>query len=93
MTRTRRRGVGSSVLVTAAVVASVVVLTGGMAWLGHRVSGTGPRVPEPGPVHSLPLRLTYVGRTPEGPRLMQNFLTFTSGARSSGRAADVVHAH
>jgi anthranilate synthase/aminodeoxychorismate synthase-like glutamine amidotransferase len=31
--------------------------------------------------------------TPDGPRLMQNFLTFTSGARSSGRAADVVHAH
>jgi anthranilate synthase/aminodeoxychorismate synthase-like glutamine amidotransferase len=31
--------------------------------------------------------------TPEGPRLMQNFLTFTSGARSGGRAADVAHAH
>ena len=31
--------------------------------------------------------------TPEGPRLMQNFLTFTSGVRSVGRAADVAHAH
>jgi anthranilate synthase/aminodeoxychorismate synthase-like glutamine amidotransferase len=31
--------------------------------------------------------------TPEGPRLMQNFLTFTSGVRSSGRPADVAHAH
>jgi len=31
--------------------------------------------------------------TPEGPRLMQNFLTFTSGVRSVGRAADVDHAH
>jgi len=31
--------------------------------------------------------------TPEGPRLMQNFLTFTSGVRSVGRAADLAHAH
>ena len=31
--------------------------------------------------------------TPGGPRLMQNFLTFTSGVRSVGRAADVAHAH
>jgi anthranilate synthase/aminodeoxychorismate synthase-like glutamine amidotransferase len=31
--------------------------------------------------------------TPEGPRLMQNFLTFTSGARSVAHAADVAHAH
>jgi anthranilate synthase/aminodeoxychorismate synthase-like glutamine amidotransferase len=30
--------------------------------------------------------------TPEGPRLMQNFLTFSSGARAGGRAADVAHA-
>ncbi len=30
--------------------------------------------------------------TPEGPRLMQNFLTFTSGARSGQGAADVAHA-
>ncbi len=30
--------------------------------------------------------------TPEGPRLMQNFLTFTTGARSSERAG-VAHAH
>jgi hypothetical protein len=31
--------------------------------------------------------------TPEGPRLLQNFLTFTSGARSVARAVDVAHAH
>jgi para-aminobenzoate synthetase component 2 len=31
--------------------------------------------------------------TPEGPRLMQNFLTFTSGARSSEHAAGGAHAH
>ena len=31
--------------------------------------------------------------TPEGPRLMQNFLTFTAGARSNERAAGVAHAH
>ena len=32
--------------------------------------------------------------TPEGPRLMQNFLAFTSGARSNERSsADVAHAH
>ena len=31
--------------------------------------------------------------TPDGPRLMQNFLSFTSGARSNERSADVAHAH
>ena len=53
----------------AAVVAAVVVLTGGMAWYGHRVSTTGTRLPQPGPGRHLDVELAYVGRTPAGPRL------------------------
>ncbi len=54
---------------TAAAVVAVVALTGGMAWLGHRVSDAGPQVPRPAPGRSLDLTLTYVGTTPAGPRL------------------------
>ena len=68
---TPRRGTSAfrGLLVTAAVVVAVVALTGGVASFAHRVSDTGPRVPQPKPVRHLDLDLAYVGRTPAGPRL------------------------
>ncbi len=82
----------------AAVVAAVVVLTGGMAWFGHRASTTGTRVPQPGPGRHLDVELAYVGRTPTGPRLFtethevpdtrQPALTVAIGALMTERPRD-----
>jgi hypothetical protein len=69
MTASGRTGPRGGLLGMAAVVAAVVVLTGGMAWYGHRVSTTGTRLPQPGPGRQLDVELAYVGRTPAGPRL------------------------
>src|SRR6059058_2493829 len=69
MTALRRTSASRGLLAATAVVAAVVVLTGGVAWFGHRVSTTGTRVPQPGPGRHVDVDLAYVGLTPAGPRL------------------------
>ncbi|MBV9832027.1 MAG: GerMN domain-containing protein, partial [Marmoricola sp.] len=63
-------------LAAAGVVAAVVALTGGMAWLGHRTTSTAPRPPAPTPVRTVEVALAYVGSTPVGPRLFTEVHAF-----------------
>lgn len=98
MATVRRTSVSHGLAATAAVVAAVVVLTGGVAWFGHRVSTTGTRVPQPGPGRHVDVDLAYVGLTPSGPRLFtethevpdvhEPALTVAIGALMSERPRD-----
>ena len=94
----RRTSASHGIPATAAVVVAVVVLTGGVAWFGHRVSTTGTRVPQPGPGRHVDVDLAYVGLTPAGPRLFtethevpdvrKSVLTIAIGALMTERPRD-----
>ena len=74
-------------LAAAGVVAAVVALTGGMAWLGHRTTTTAPRPPGPPPTRTVEITLAYVGSTPIGPRLFTEVHTLPAPHEPALKAA------